>query len=75
MCNNTDDKKFMISFEVGFIGDDFNDKLIDVILESLKLDIKNALDKNMSCCSNLICSKNIKCVELDSSVLDDVGGD
>lgn len=74
--NNTSDKKFQLSFEVGFIMDDnFNDKLIDLILESIKHDVKGALNKNMSLCSNLICSKNIKVVESDSSNLDALGGE
>lgn len=68
------DKKFKLSFEVGFVLDgNISDKLIDVVLESIKLDVKNALDKNASLCSNLIHSKNINVVEIDSSD-DDVGG-
>ena len=70
------DKKFQLSFEVGLIMDDsFNDRLVDLILENLKHDVKHAIDKNLSSCSNLICSKNIKCVELDSSNLNALGGD
>lgn len=70
------DKKFKLSFEVGFVLDgNISDKLIDVVLESIKLDVKNSLDKNASLCSNLIHSKKIDCVELDSDVFDGVGGD
>lgn len=71
-----DDKKFRLSFEVGFIMDDnFNDKLIDLILESLKHDVKSAMNKNMHLCSNLICSKDINVVELVSSEDNSLGGD
>lgn len=70
------DKKFQLSFEVGLIMDDsFNDKLVDLILESLKHDVKHAINKNLSSCSNLICSKDIKVVELDSSEDSSLGGD
>lgn len=70
------DKRFTLSFEVGLIMDDsFNDKLVNLILESLKHDVKHAIDKNLSSCSNLICSKDIKVVELDSSNLGALGGD
>ena len=70
------DKKFRLSFEVGFIMDDnFNDKLIDLILESLKHDVKHAMNKNMHLCSNLICSKDINVVELVSSDDESFGGD
>lgn len=70
------DKKFKLSFEVGFVLDgNISDGLIDVVLESIKLDVKNALDKNASLCSNLIHSKNIDVVEVDSSDVDVGGGD
>ena len=70
------DKKFRLSFEVGFIMDDnFNDRLVDLILESLKHDVKHAINKNLSSCSNLICSKDINVVELDSSDDSSLGGD
>lgn len=70
------DKKFQLSFEVGLIMDDsFNDRLVDLILESLKHDVKHAINKNLSSCSNLICSKDIKVVELDSSEDSSLGGD
>ena len=76
MMDNTSDKKFQLSFEVGFIMDDnFNDKLIDLILESIKHDMKQVLNKNMALCSNLICSKNIDVVESDSSNIGALGGE
>jgi len=70
------DKKFKLSFEVGFVLDDsFDDAKMDMVMECLKDDIKRVLDKNSIFCSNFIHSKNINVVELDSSNLDDVGGD
>lgn len=70
------DKKFKISFEVGFVLDDsFDDAKMDMVMECFKDDIKRVLNKNAILCSNFIHSKNIDVVEVNSSNLDDVGGD
>ena len=68
-------KNFKLSFDVGFVGGNLSDDVIDLVLESIKFDIKRVLNKNAMLCSNLIHSKNINCVKIDSTIFDDVGGD
>ena len=66
------DRLFNFSFSVGFVLDD---KLIDLILACIKSDVHDALVKNGLFYSNLIYSKNIKCVEVNSSVNNCLVGD
>ena len=63
-------KKFKLSFEVGIDTGDVNDKLLTLILESLKMDIKNTLDKHSILYNGLIYSKDVNCAEISDGDID-----
>ena len=63
-----------MSFECGFVLDEnFDAAKMDMVLEFVKHDVKNALNKNSILCSNLIHSKDIKCVEVNPTGSDKAG--
>lgn len=59
-------KKFKLECEVAIDTDNVNESLLDLILESLKMDFKSVLNKHGEMCSDMIYSKDVNCSEIGS---------